>query len=161
MLPLRVEIGYDADMIVSDVAINSGFAVLPHTADMRLKVWGKTVKELFVNALKGVAFYMRPDAAELGKKAKKISRAIALEAVDINSLLIEFLSFAVAQTDIQSAVFVSATFKKLGENFLEGELIGFPVDGFEKDIKAVSYHEVDIKKNPATGRYETVLVFDT
>lgn len=138
----------------------TGFEVFPHTADVRLKVWGRTIKELFLNALKGVAFYLKPDVGELGRRAEKVKHAVSVEAVDINSLLIEFLSEVIAQADIQNAIFTSATFKKFGENFLEGEIAGFAVEGFDKDIKAVSYHEVDIRKNQDTGAYETILVFD-
>lgn len=136
------------------------FEILPDAADTRMKVWGEKLEDLFCNALRGVAFYLRPDLAELGKTAKKVKEKIKVEAVDINSLLIEFLSAAIAKSDYGSAVFTGAKFKKFGENFLEGEILGIKVDGFEKDIKAVSYNEVDIKKNPETGSYETILVFD-
>lgn len=139
-----------------------GFEILPHTADMRMRVWGKTLEDIFRNALRAVALYLRSDIEELAKSKEKrsLKEKVKVEAVDINSLLIEFLSEVVAQSDIHNAVFLDATFKKFGENFLEGYLAGLKVDGFEKDIKAISYHEVDIKKNPKTELYETVLVFD-
>jgi len=139
-----------------------GFEILPHTADIRMKVWGNTLKELFRNAVRGVAWFLRPDFEELAKSKEKssIRHTIKVEAVDLNSLLIEFLSEVIAQSDIYNSVFLDAAFKKFGENFLEGRLTGLKVDGFEKDIKAVSYHEVDIKKNPERGTYETMLVFD-
>lgn len=139
-----------------------GFEILPHTADMRMRVWGKTLEDIFRNALRAVALYLRSDIEELAKSKEKrsLKERVKVEAVDINSLLIEFLSEVVAQSDIHNAVFLDATFKKFGENFLEGYLAGLKVDGFEKDIKAISYHEVDIKKNPKTELYETVLVFD-
>lgn len=140
--------------------IKDGFEILPHTADMRMRVWGKTLKDLFRAALRGVAFYLKPAALELKERSAKIKEKIKVETVDINSLLIEFLSEVVAQSDIHNVIFISASFKKFGENFLEGEISGVKVDGFEKDIKAVSYHEVDIRKNPETGLYETMLVFD-
>lgn len=141
---------------------DTGFEILPHTADMRMRVWGETLQDLFRNALRAVALYLRQDSEELSKAKKKTSlkRPIKVEAVDLNSLLIEFLSEVVAQSDIENAVFLDVSFKKFGENFLEGKLSGSKVDGFEKDIKAISYHEVDIHKNPETGRYETLLVFD-
>jgi len=138
----------------------SGFEILPHTVDMRMRVWGKTLKDLFRGALEGVASYLKPDFFSLVKRIPRTRKAISAEAVDINSLLVAFLSEVVAQSDIHNMVFTGATFKELGENFLEGELLGVPVDEFEHDIKAVSYHEVDIKKNPETGFYETMLVFD-
>ncbi len=139
-----------------------GFEMLPHTADVRMRVWGETLKELFQNALRAVALYLRPDLEELQKAKEKIplKRPLKVEAVDLNSLLIEFLSEVVAQSDIHNSVFLDTSFKKFGENFLEGKLMGLKVEGFEKDIKAISYHEVDIHKNPETGMYETMLVFD-
>lgn len=139
---------------------DQGFEILPHTADMRMRVWGKTIKDLFRNALTGMAFYLAPEIEAMAQGGKKVKQAIRVEAVDINSLLIEFLSEAIAQSDIQNVIFTAATFQEFGENFLQGEISGVAVEGFEKDIKAVSYHEVDIKKNPETGLFETVLVFD-
>lgn len=140
--------------------MNQGFEMLPDTADIRLRVWGKTLKDLFRNALRGTAFYLRPEILDEEKKAKKEKQEIKVEAVDINSLLIEFLSEVIALADTHSMVFSNASFTKFGENFLEGGLWGVRADGFDKDIKAISYHEVDIKKNPETGMYETILVLD-
>ena len=137
-----------------------GFEILPHAADMHLRVWGKTLKDLFRNALGGVAFYLARDTESLVRAGKKVKQAIRVEAIDINSLLIEFLSEVRVQSDIRNAVFNAITLKEFGENFLEGELIGVRVDGLEKEIKAVSYREVDIRKNPETGFFETALVFD-
>lgn len=140
--------------------MEKGFEILPHTGDMRLRVWGKTLKDLFENALAGVAFYLVPDLESLARTGKKVGQAIRVEAIDINSLLVEFLSEVLAQSDIKNVVFTAANFKEFGENFLDGELVGVRTDGFEKDIKAVSYHEVDVRKNPDTGFFETILVFD-
>lgn len=136
----------------------NGFEMLPHTADTRMRVRGKTLEEVFRNALRGVAFYLNPRSLELPKKVKQ---GIKVEAVDLNSLLVEFLSETIAQSDIKNVIFSDVGLKKFGEDFLEGTLWGAGAgNGFEKEIKAVSYHEVDIKKNPATGLYETILVFD-
>jgi len=139
--------------------MNDGFEILPHTADMRFRVWGKNLRELFKNAMRGVAFYLKPEISSL-KRIKKEKHSLKIEAVDVNSLLVEFLSEIIAQSDIQNIVFTDVSFKKFGENFLEGILSGIKVDGFDKDIKAVSYHEVDIKHNQASGFFETILVFD-
>ena len=140
--------------------IDRGFEILPHTTDMRLKVWGKTLEELFRSALRGMVSYWKPEALEKNKREFKEKKEIKIKAPDLTSLLIEFLSKTIAQTDILNTVFADVSFREFGENFLEGDLHGLKVDGLEKDIKAVSFQEVDIKKNPETGLYETVLVFD-
>ncbi len=135
------------------------FEILPDTGDLRLRVQGETLREVFRAALRGVALYLKPDAAKAGGSAK-VMQPIAIKAVDINSLLVEFLSEAVAQTDIRNTIFTQATFRTFGENFLEGELAGTAVEELERSIRGVSYHDVDIKKNPDTGLFEAVLVFN-
>ena len=137
-----------------------GFEILPNTADVRLRVWGKKLEELFRAALRGVTSYLKPQALSLKKRELTERCEVAIDAVDIHSLLIEFLSNIVARSASENAIFPEIRFKEFGENFLKGELWGAKVDGFASDIKAVSYQEVDIKKNPETGFYETVLVFE-
>ena len=136
-----------------------GFELLPRTADIHMRAWGKTIKELFRNALQGMAALMQPSLAHTSV-LKKEKQEIRVDAVDINSLLVEFLSKVTALSDIHNMVFTHITFKTLGDNFLEAELSGMHTDEFEKEIKAVSYHEVDIKRNPESGLYETTLIFD-
>ncbi|MDP3769467.1 MAG: archease [Candidatus Sungbacteria bacterium] len=136
-----------------------GFELLPHVADIHMRAWGKTIKELFCNALQGTASLMQPSLSHTAV-VKKEKQGIRVDAVDINSLLVEFLSKVTALSDIHNMVFTHITFKTLGDNFLEAELSGTHIDGFEKEIKAVSYHEVDIKRNSESGLYETTLVFD-
>lgn len=140
--------------------LDVGFEILPHAADLRVRVWGKKIEELFYAALRGAASCLGPEVLKYTKRELKEKKEIRIEAVDINSLLVGFLSEVVAQSDILNTIFPAVSFKKFGENFLEGELQGKKVDSFIKEIKAVSYDEVDIKKNQQTGLYETILVFD-
>ena len=137
-----------------------GFEFVLHVPDVRIKVWGKTIEELFRSALCGLASYVKPGVFELTKKGKERLEEIKIEAVDINSLLVEFLSKVITESDIYNVVFTDVIFKKLGENFLEGEISGTSVSAFDKEIKAVSYYDVDVRKNSETGLYETTLVFD-
>ena len=127
---------------------------------MRMRVWGNSVKDLFLNALSGVAAFLGPGILEAEKKEKPIRQKIEVKAVDLNSLLIEFLSESLTQSDIHGALFHAVSFKDFGDNFLKGTLSGFKAGEFANDIKAISDSEVDIKKNPETGLYETILVFE-
>lgn len=136
------------------------FEILPHTVDMRMRVCGKTLQELFRNALRGIASYMKEGVLTHVSKEAEEKRAVRIEAADINSLLVEFLSEVVAASDIKNIIFTDVSFKEFGENFLEGTMQGLKADGFDKDIKAVSYHEADVKRNPDTGLFEAILVFD-
>ena len=137
-----------------------GFEIIPDAASARLRVWGRTVKDAFRNAVRGLALFVHPNTGEITKKTPKESQEIAVHAVDINSLLVTLLSEVVARGDSESAVFTSISFTKFGENFLEGKLSGVKIAGFAPDIKEVSYEGVDIRKNPETGLYETMLVLE-
>lgn len=142
------------------MAANQKFEILPDGFGVRMCVRGKTVRDLFRNALLGVTSYMSPDAAAYAKSDRREHEEIAIDTVDINSLLVDFLSRVVARSDMRNAVFTGITFKKFGENFLSGQLTGVATDRFENEIRAISYSDVDIRKNPKTGLYETMLTLE-
>ena len=137
-----------------------GYEFIPDAQDVRLTAWGKTLRELFRNALRGMAVYLHQGVFDAARAAEKQRHKIKVEAVDINTLLVAFLSEVIARTDIHNVVFVNAAFKTFGENFLEGDLTGVKVDSIEKEIKAVSYEDVNVSHNKETGLYEAVLVFE-
>ncbi|MBI2122436.1 MAG: archease [Candidatus Sungbacteria bacterium] len=137
-----------------------GFEILEDVSGPKMRVWGNSIKDLFLNALSGVAVFVKPEILENEKKEKPIRQKIEVKAVDLNSLLVEFLSESLTQSDIHGALFHTASFKDFGDNFLKGTLSGFKTGEFANDIKAISDSEVDIKKNLETGMYETILVFD-
>ena len=136
------------------------FKLISQDLGIKMIVSGKTLQELFRAALKSIAFCLKPEVLKLKKKDFKERQKMKIEAADINSLLVEFLSKILAQAEITGTVFVDISFKIFGENFLEGEIAGVKMDDFEQEIKDVSYEEVDIKRSPTSGLYETVLVFD-
>ena len=142
------------------MAANKKFEILPDDSGVRIRVRGKTVRDLFRNALLGVTSYMSPDVAAYAKSDRREHEEIAIDTVDINSLLVDFLSRVVARSDMRNAVFTGITFKKFGENFLSGQLTGVATDRFENEIRAISYSDVDIRKNPKTRLYEAMLTLE-
>ncbi len=142
------------------MAANKKFEILPNGFGVRMRVRGKTVRELFRNALLGVTSYMSPGATARPKSDAREREEISIDTVDMNALLVDFLSKVIARSDMRNAIFTGVTFKKFGENFLSGQLIGVATDRVENEIRAVSYADVDIRKNPKTGLYETMLVLE-
>src|SRR3989338_4605410 len=138
---------------------DQGFEILEHTADLRIKAWGKTKEELFKNALRGMAYVQKEEA--------RITKKVQVKSTDMTALLIDFLSEVLTQSQINRVVFFDANFKAFsdtpsadsGQVELEAEIEGIKVDEFDEDIKAVTYHEAEVKQNPE-GVYETKIVFD-
>lgn len=134
--------------------IVSPYEILGHTADLRLRVTGATVEELFLNALAGMAHIMAPDVA-----SGETPRQVRISSADMNALLVDFLNEALYFSNVYKEVYPDAIFSVLGETELEAELKGAPVHEFEEDIKAATHHEAEIRKDPA-GYYEVTIVFD-
>lgn len=143
------------------------FEILEHTADLRIKVFGSSPKELFTNALYAMASVQKSEAVEKGTvrrligqiRGRKVSVDIFVESMDYDTLLVDFLSEVLSHSDTEQAVFYEANFKKFSDNGLDAIVTGFKVDDFEKDIKAVTYHEVNVKEIEP-GKWESLLVFD-
>jgi SHS2 domain-containing protein len=130
------------------------FEVLRHTADLRLKVSGRTSEELFRNALKGMASLMKADA-----KAHETARHFSVSATDQTALLIDFLNEALYLANVNKEVYTDVAFQSFSDVHCEGELIGTAVEEFDEDIKAATYHEAEIVRRQ-DGYWEVTIVFD-
>lgn len=133
------------------------YEVLSHTADLRLRVRGKTLRELFTEALRGLQAVTRREVGE--GRNRMTTRRVALTAPNQTVLLVDFLNEALSLSHIHREVYTNALIEKLADTELAATLTGAPVDCFDEDIKAVTYHEADVKQN-AKGEWETMLVFD-
>ncbi|MBI2451037.1 MAG: archease [Parcubacteria group bacterium] len=132
------------------------YEILEHTADLRMRVAGKTKEDFFSAALEGM---MRVLAEKPPKFFEKKLRQVKIESPDLTSLLIDFLNEALSLAYINKEIYIKAVFKKLSETILEAELEGAAIDGFDEDIKAATYHEASAAQNEK-GEWETVIIFD-
>lgn len=130
--------------------------ILSHTADVRLKAEGSTREELFRAALEGMTEIQNPKRKAEGEK---IMKKMHIASADQTALLIDFLSEVLAQSHIEKAVFDNVVFTKLTSSELEVEITGERVEGFEEDIKAVTYHGAEIAKKDE-GDYTVTILFD-
>ncbi len=136
-----------------------GFEILTTDASIKLKACGKNLEELFINSLRGVTSCLKSESLLNLKKTASQKIEIKVHAVDIPSLLIQFLTEALAQSDFHSTAFTHVLFKKFGDNFLEGKLVGSKIGEFDTSVRAIS-DEVEIEKNHETGLYEAQLVLE-
>ena len=77
---------------------------------------------------------------------------IEVESPDTVALLVDFLSRALALSQMQKSLFCYVYFDQLEERRLSARLFGRWHDGFENQVRAVSYHEAALKRN-ADGRW--------
>ena len=143
------------------------FEILPHTADLKIRVYGKTREELFTNALIGMFQAVRPIAPEclyneherLVCPQLPITRDIGVNSPDINALLVDYLSYALYLSDVHNEAYLHVTIDSLSDNRIIAHLQGIPINGFEEsEIKAVTYHDLNIVQKD--GLWQTDIVFD-
>lgn len=139
------------------------FELLSHTADLRLKASGDSLEELFHAALQGMAKIIKDDFCQnYGSQIKnyeKVEKKISISATDRTTLLIDFLSEVLTVSQTEKVVFCDVNFEKLTEMELAAKVKGTKVDEFDEDIKAVTYHEAEVKKNK-NGQWETIIILD-
>jgi SHS2 domain-containing protein len=124
--------------------MKSGFTELPHTADWAVRVWAADLPGLLsaaangMNALAGIRLLQEP----------RVSRIFETESPDAESLLVAFLSeliFAAEQDKLAFDQFRIETAQHTGFYTVHAEMEGAPVAAIEKPIKAVTYHNLEVR----------------
>lgn len=131
------------------------FSIISPTADIGLSVKGDNLDDLFKVALTGMNSILKKTVTYRGGKMLK---SIKLVAVDTTALLIDFLS-EILTYSLENKMLYKINFIKINNNALETKLIGYQIDRFDTEIKAVTYHEAEIKKNKH-GNFATKIIFD-
>lgn len=131
------------------------YKILEHTADLKIKVFGRTKKELFKNAMIGF-FEGGRYSAKYSSCKKKIK--IKISSLDLSSLLVDFLSEILYLVETKKLVFCNILFEKFSENKIEATLFGFPLKRIGLNIKGVTYHGLEIKQKK--NGWEATILFD-
>ncbi|MFB0560577.1 MAG: archease [Candidatus Lokiarchaeia archaeon] len=137
----------------------SGYRFLEHTADIKVKAYGKTLNEAFQEAARAL-FEVMTDTSKI---YPNIRRKIDVEAEDLEALLYVWLEEFIYLFDSEGLVFsefkVESIQQTEGRYKLEGEAHGEEFDEEKHpqrtEIKAITYHEMKIKQAPE----KTVLEF--
>jgi SHS2 domain-containing protein len=135
----------------------SGFRELPHTADWALQVWAPDLAGLFVEAARG----MNALTSAAPGRSPTTTRTFEATASDPESLLVAFLSELVYAAESQRLLFAGfeVQLSEAAHGWsLRVEMQGAPLVSASKTIKAVTYHNLHVRK---TRRgFEVEIVFD-
>lgn len=128
------------------------YELIDHTADVGVKAYGKTLSEAFENAAKAM-FDIITDNSEIENTGQY---DIELSADDLEQLLVDFLSELLYLFDAKNLVFgffkvdIDEKEKKLKAKIF-GEKFDLSKHKIGSEIKAVTYHMLEIKKNKKTS----------
>jgi len=130
------------------------YEIIPHTADVRLRVTAPGLEELFADAVRGMYGVMRAHPGE-----EHVEREIAVhDSADTTALLVDFLNEVLGRAHVGKELFTGVAFTRFEAASLEATLTGVRGTSFEEDVKAVTYHEADVHREG--GNWTTMLVFD-
>lgn len=132
-----------------------GYEEVPHTADLALRVWGPTLTSLLEHAALGTVWLTR---CELPPDSHSEQHDVALEAVDLESLLISWLNeilYLVSNHYLHPEAF---QFHAAAPRLLSVSVHGRAPAQAHRGVKAATFHDLRIVETPSG--YQAVVVFD-
>lgn len=133
------------------------YEILEHTGDAKIRAFGKNKQELFLNAMLGMRAILKPRITNHVSRFTK--RLIKVSSVDIHALLADFLSEVNYLAQTKGEAYNKVKFLRFSDTEIVVELSGQKVEEFGEEIKAVTYHGLEVKQN-SEGRWEATLIFD-
>jgi len=132
------------------------YEILEHKADLKIRAFGKNLKELFENAMIGMfeSANYQPTTHD-----KRFTTKIKVSSLDLPSLLVDFLSEVLYLVETKKLVFQKIKFQKFSDNEIEAILIGRPLKRMGVHIKGVTYHDLDIHQEK-DGNWQATILFD-
>jgi SHS2 domain-containing protein len=131
----------------------AGFKEIAHTADWQLDAWAPDLPGLLEQAARGM-YALAGVRLDPGPPQ---ARHLALKAEDAESLLVAFLSELLYYGEQEGLAFDRFSLRVEGSR-LEADIEGRPIAALEKEIKAVTYHNLNIRQSPRG--LEVSIVFD-
>jgi SHS2 domain-containing protein len=134
------------------------YEVFEHTADVGLRVYGKTLPELFIHAAQGMeSLLVAPEQVR-----STVTRIVTVEGHDYLSLLIAWLNELIFLFDTEYLLFRDFELVELSETRLTMRAVGEVYDAqrhaLSSAIKAVTWHEASI--NTTEDGYSANIIFD-
>src|SRR4030042_536949 len=98
------------------------FEILPHTSDLKLRICGTTLRDIFRNALIGMFQSIKPITSECTKQGDRlvcrtwsVHQEFDIDGSDSGALLVNFLSHALSLSDINNEAYLDVTIDFLSE----------------------------------------------
>ncbi|MBM3205675.1 archease, partial [Candidatus Shapirobacteria bacterium] len=131
--------------------------ILNHPTDLKIRVFGKTLPEVFANAAIAVAKQQLNDTKILRNYDIE---EITVESPDLESLLVDWLSEILYRGEVDKKIYTDFKIMEFLEKpyKIKAKIKGAPFKAKNIDIKAVTYHDLEIKKAGQT--WQAIVIFD-
>ena len=137
------------------------FEIIGHTADIGLIAYGKNKEEVFINTAKGMFEIIAGGTKNL---KENFYDKIKLEADDLEGLLFAWLNELLYIGETRLVILNKFQIKQLSDFQIKAEVGGMKINPpsvkIKKEIKAVTYHRLEIKKDEESGLWRAQVIFD-
>jgi len=130
------------------------FKILEHSADLEIRVWGRSKEELFKKTMLAMEQALKPKI-----KNREIQTKIKIESENLEALLVDFLSEINYLNEVNQEIYQKIKFEKFFDTEIEADLFGKKVERFGLQIKGVTFHNLDIHQRE-DGLWEATIIFD-
>lgn len=134
------------------------YETFDHTADIGIRVFGRSVEEVFINA----AFALFDLLTDLDSIRANLIREVVVEGADREDLLVRWLSELLFLCEGEGFLFREFSISSLTGTSLRavarGEFFDPSRHRFKTEIKAVTYHQIEVA--PQGGIWEGRVIFD-
>ena len=148
------------------------YEIIEHTADIGIKVWGKTLKQLFQHAAMGMFYILYPESHSadripnhsLCSDTSQLPHSITIkkELESFEELLVYWLSELLYIFNTKDILFSRFNIVKLSNGSLNAQVFGKEIDISVNppaiEIKAVTFHNLKIQKDK--NIFYTSIIFD-
>ncbi|MBI4220528.1 MAG: archease [Chloroflexi bacterium] len=133
------------------------YQYLEHTADTGIIANGRSLAEVFESAAEGLASLLcEPDTVK-----ETEDRTISVSAPDVEALMVEWLSEINYRFEVDRFAFRRFKVNRITETKLKATGRGEPIDPsrhyFGEQVKAVTYHQLEVKPGPGGWSARVIL----
>jgi len=114
------------------------------TSDVMFEAYGKTPRELFVNAAEAMFSVI----CEIKKVKPKESREVSVKGEDLKKLMINWLQELISMVDTEGMFFSKFEIQEISETALKARILGEPIkpELGGTVVKAVTYYKYELEK---------------
>ncbi len=140
------------------------YEIIEHTADLGMRVYGRDLNTLFLNAAQAMFEIMVEVVKKesIFHKEERKKFLVNKQGSNIEEIFVAWLSELVYLFSTEGLIMEKADIEKLEENSIQAEVRGriFSPDFYrvKTEIKAVTYHELEVKQTDQG--YEAQVIFD-
>ena len=136
-----------------------GYEYIDHTADLGMRAYGKTLKELFINAAQGMLEAMAE--TETIHEVQQIQINVAAESLE--DLMVAWLDELIFRYEVEEVLFRCVKIQQINEKELSAIAYGESPDLTKHvvytEIKSVTYHQLVVEQK-SNGDWFAQVIFD-